>query len=102
MHHNPVARVLLLLASLIGLLGINGMFIFTMATHPQAGYALFSDPITAALFIEALIVMAIFAYMIAKLKFSKISWPLFILLSFIGSLAFSIPLTLLFPNHPKS
>lgn len=82
--------------AVFGLLGVNGAFIYGLLVQPDALRAAMTNPIAAAFMIEALVLVGVLAYLFTKWRVSALHWGWFVFLSFLGSLAFSIPVALLF------
>lgn len=54
-----------------------------------------TNPIALAFIIEALVLMGVFAYLLTKWQVVKLHWGWFIFLSLLGSMAFALPIVLL-------
>lgn len=81
----------LLLFSILALLGPNGIYLYYSFFHPELNSAAVKNPIALAFMVEAMMLLGLFLfYVYRKTK----SWPqvwLYLVLSFVGSLAFSFP-----------
>ena len=85
-----------------GLLGINGVFLWSMAVRPDAVREALANPVALAFAIEAMLLLVTLAWLFRKWGVSRLGWGWFVLLSLVGSLAFAIPVTLLFPRRDQS
>lgn len=84
-------RGLFLLLSILGFLLINLPFLY-FALFEKAVYdAAMSNGVALVFISEAILLMLLIAFLIAKLDLRKPGWLWFIVLSILGSMAFSIP-----------
>ena len=58
----------------------------------------FSNPVALAFMVEAMLLMGAFAYLLTRWKVNRLHWAWFILLSMLGSMAFALPVVLLWPR----
>lgn len=86
----------LLILSLVGLLGPNGLFIWATVAKPELLWAAMSNPVAQVFMVEAFVLMFLFAYLIARQGLRSPGWGAFILMSLIGSMMFSVPAALYF------
>ena len=93
-------RFWLWLLGLFGLVGINGAFAYGLL-HPDALQAALANPVAAAFIIEALVLTGAFAYLFRKWGVSRLKWGWFVFLSLLGSMAFAVPIVLLFPRRGR-
>ena len=63
--------------------------------QPEMLAAAQSNPLSLAFIFEALALMAGLAYRLPKWGVTQLSWGWFVVLSLVGSLAFSLPIALL-------
>ena len=82
-----------------GFVGVNGAFFYGLLFDPNALQAALTNPIAAAFIVEALILTGVLAYLFRKWGVSRIAWGWFVCLSLLGSMAFAIPIALLFRRH---
>ena len=61
-----------------------------------------TDPPAAAFIVEALALVGVLAYLFERRGVSRLGWGWFVVLSLLGSLAFVIPVVLLFPRRVEN
>ncbi|MDX1564078.1 MAG: hypothetical protein R3236_01675 [Phycisphaeraceae bacterium] len=84
----------------LGMVGINGAFACGVLTNPDAMRQAMTNPIAAAFMIEALALVALLAYLLVRWKLTRMHWGVFVGLSMLGSLAFALPVALLWGRRP--
>lgn len=84
--------------AVFGFVGVNGAFVYGLLLEPGSLEAAMTNPIAAAFAIEALVLVGVLAYLFRKWGVSRMAWGWFVLLALLGSLAFAIPIVLLFPR----
>jgi hypothetical protein len=93
---------------LVGLIGLNGAFLYGVASDVDALRAAMTNPVAAAFIVEALVLAAVFAYLLTRWGVSRLHWGWFVALSLIGGMAFALPVVLLWPRtragtaHPSA
>lgn len=95
-------RPLLLIAAIVGFLAINVPFLYFALVEQETYRAAMTNGLALVFVGEAFLLMFFLAFVIARLGWKKPGWFTFILLSLLGSLAFSIPLFLFFKTRPES
>ena len=78
-----------------GFLAVNTAFIYGLLFQPSAIIDAFKNPVAAAFIVEAVVLMGVFAYLLAKWKVISLHWTWFVVLSLLGSMAFALPIVLL-------
>ena len=86
---------------IFGFVGVNGAFAYGMLLDPDALGAALTNPVAAAFIVVALVLVGVFAYLFSKWGVSRLAWGWFVFLSFLGSMAFAIPIVLLFPRRRR-
>ena len=94
-------RFWLWLLAIFGFSIVNGAFLYGLFFEPAAMAEAISNPIAAAFMIEALLLMVAFAYLLSKWGVNRLSWIWFVILSLIGSMAFALPIVLLWRNDEQ-
>ena len=84
-----------------GFVGVNGAFIYSMLYRPDALQAALTNPIAVAFMVEAVVLVGVFAYLFHKWGVSRLGWGWFVFLSYLGSMAFAIPIVLLFRRRRR-
>lgn len=88
-------RLILIIASLIGLIGINGPFLFAIIFQPELIKDAMSNIYAMVFIVEAFLLLPLFCFLIWIARLKSPNWFFFLLLSLAGSLAFSIPFSIL-------
>lgn len=87
------SRILAALA-IFGFLVPNGVFIYTVLYNPNAVRVALGNPISLAFITEAFVLMFLVAWLLRRIRVGSPSGLMFIAMSLLGSLAFSVPATL--------
>jgi hypothetical protein len=82
----------LILVAAVGLLGPGGLFLYWLFNDYSSISAALSDRMALAFFVDLLMSTFLLAYLFARKSLGPVKWPWFVLLSLLGTLAFSIPL----------
>ncbi len=98
----PGERLGLWLVAAFGFVVLNGLFVFGLVARPGALSAAQHNPVAAAFMIEALVLVGLLAWLLARLGASRLHWGWFVALSMLGGLAFAIPVVLLWPRRATS
>lgn len=88
-------RIGLWLFSGIGLIGINGAFLYAVCFRPEHIQAIQTNFLAMAFVIEAFLLLGLFCVVVHLCNLRRPGWRGFLALSLLGSLAFSIPLCIL-------
>lgn len=88
-------RVALVALAVIGLLGINAVFAWAIVFNPQAMWDALANPVSAVFVAEAFLMMGFLAYLMRKWGVARLGWGWFVGLSLLGSMAFALPVVLL-------
>ena len=87
----PLVEKILLALAILGFLVPNGIFVYFLLFDFSVVSAAHSNPVSAAFIGEAIFLMLLFAWFFSRQERSPQSWWLFLILTLIGSLAFSVP-----------
>ena len=93
-------RLLLGLVAIFGLLGPNSVFIYFALFRWNDLMAALQNQVTLAFVVEAFVVMALLAVFFAQRPIGRWGWKVFVVLSLVGGLGFSIPAFVLL-NSPR-
>lgn len=84
----------LVLLAAIGLLAPGGLFLYWMQHDYTTLSAALSDRMAVAFFLDLVLSTFLLGYFFARKPIGPVKWYWFVVLSFLGTLAFSIPLFL--------
>jgi hypothetical protein len=100
-EYTPAERRLLWALAALGFVGVNGAFLYSL-TRPEVLEEALTNPLGLAFVAEALLLMGVLAYLLARWGVSRVSWVWFVLLSLLGSMAFALPVALLWRGRRAS
>ncbi|MCU0704401.1 MAG: hypothetical protein MUF18_10535 [Fimbriiglobus sp.] len=86
----------------VGFFGINAVFAWAFLYDPQAMWDALRNPVSAVFIAEAFLVMGFLAYFLRRWGVARLGWGWFVVLSLLGSMAFAIPVVLLWPRREKT
>ena len=101
-RYTKTERFWLAALGVFGFFVVNGAFVYGMLFQPDALTAAWTNPMAAAFMVEALVLVGVFAYLFERWGVSRLGWGWFVFLSLLGSMAFAIPVVLLFPRRDES
>ena len=90
----PKSPAVLLGFALLALLGPNGLYLYFAVTQPELNATALANPIALAFMIEAMMLLVLFLMYVFHRTRSWWQVTLYLVLAFLGSLAFSLPLFL--------
>ena len=93
-------RPLLLIAAILGFLLINCPFLYYALIAKDVYFEGMRNGLALVFIGEAFLLLAFFAFIIAKMGWKKPGWIFFVCMSLLGSLAFSVPLQLYLMSKP--
>lgn len=85
----------------LGFLGVDGLFLYGFFFVPGALSEAMTNPVSMAFLAEALLVLALLAYLLTKWGVSRLGRIWFVVLSALGSIAFALPAVILWPSGGK-
>ncbi len=94
-EYSPTERAWLVTLAVIGFVAVNGAFFYGLLARPGSLKAALTNPISLAFLVEALLMLGALAYLLGKWGVSRLSWAWFLFLSLVGSMAFALPVVLL-------
>lgn len=97
MRYSRAERLWLWALAVFGFGGVNAAFLYGILARPEALRDAMANPIAVAFIVEALVLTLAFAYLLSKWKVARLGAGWFIVLSLLGSMAFALPVTLLWP-----
>ena len=101
MKLNKSHRILLWDASGFGLLVINGVFLYFVIFKPELVGEAMGNLYSLVFMLEAFILLPLLCFLISIYKLRSPNWVGFLVLSLLGSLAFSIPFSVLLWTREK-
>jgi hypothetical protein len=81
----------LLALAIFGLIVPNGVFLYFSLVDATALYEALNSPIALVFMTEAFLLMLLFAWLIRQLGFHSPGWLVFLIMSLVGSMVFSVP-----------
>ncbi len=96
-EYSPRERFWLWTLAVFGFLAVNGAFVYGLF-RPSAFAEAMTNPIALAFMGEALVLVGVLAYLVTKWRVGRMSWRWFVSLSLLGSMAFALPVVLLWPS----
>ncbi len=94
-RYGRIERFWLIALAVAGFLAINGAFLYGLLFQPDALGEALSNPVSVAFIVEALVLVGVFAYLLTQWGVMRLSWVWFVVLSLLGSMAFALPVVLL-------
>jgi hypothetical protein len=95
MNLTKTQKLILWCASAIGLFGINGLFLYSVFVHPEQIKEAQANLYATAFVLEAFVLLPVACFLISIAKLKSPGWKTFLVLSLLGSLAFSVPFSVL-------
>lgn len=87
----PLSKGILLSISLFGLLVPNGMFFYYIIVEFSSLTEVLNNWLAMGFIIDAFMAMGLLTWWFAKHPLGKHTWKMFVLLSLLGGLGFSLP-----------
>ena len=94
MQLNRTTRKILLAVAVVGALGPNGLYLVSVLKDPSLNAQAMANPVAAAFMIEAMMLLVLFLWYVQHRTRSWMQVAGYTVLTFMGSLAFSLPLFL--------
>lgn len=88
------SRLVLLLVAIVAAAGPNGLYLYFAITQPELNELAARNPIALAFMIEAMMLLGLFLWYVYSRTRSWLQVGIYFVLTFAGSLAFSLPLFL--------
>ncbi len=96
-EYSPGERFWLWTLAVYGFFTVNGAFVYGLF-RPGALSEAMNNPIAMAFMGEALVLVGVLAYLVTKWRVGRMSWRWFVIFSLLGSMAFALPVVLLWPS----
>jgi hypothetical protein len=97
-EYSQVERVALAVVAVLGMVGVNGVFVYHALFRPDVMSAAMANPVSMAFMAEAGVLLAVLAYLLRKWGVLRLAWGWFVVLSLLGSMMFALPVVLLWPR----
>lgn len=101
-RYSRAERVALISVAIMGLVGVNGVYLYNALLRPEVLNEAMANPVALAFMGEAFLLLVALAYLLGKWGVSRIGWGWFVVLSFLGSIAFALPVALLWPRKSEA
>ena len=101
-EYSSTERAWLVALAVFGFVAVNGAFFYGLIAQPGSLRAALTNPISLAFLVEALLMLVALAYLLGKWGVSRLSWGWFLFLSLLGSMAFALPVVLLWRRRRAS
>lgn len=97
--YTPGERRTLVLIAGLGLVGMNGAFLYGLLLEPSLVESALRNPVSLAFIAEAFVLMGVLAHLLGRWGVARLRWPWFVTLSLLGSMAFALPVAILWPHR---
>ena len=94
-------RIVIWSVAIIGFFIINGVFLYSIIFRSDLVLEALGNIYAMVFIVEAFILLPLFCFLISVAKLKSPNWVGFLILSLLGSLAFSIPLSILLWTRNK-
>lgn len=98
-RYSSAERLALWTLAVLGLIGVNGTFLYGLLASPGAFAEAMGNPVAAAFMAEAFVLVAVLAYLLTRWGVARLRWWWFVGLSLLGSIVFALPVVLLWPDR---
>jgi len=88
--------------SVFGFSAVNVAFLYGTFFQPDALANALTNPIALAFIVEGLVLMGVLAYLLSKWRVARLHWGWFVGLSLLGSMAFALPIVLLWSRRVQA
>lgn len=105
MAHLPIysapERLVLWCVALCGFSVLNVAFVYGLLFEQDALTGALTNPLALAFIVEALLMMCVLAWLLGRWRVARLHWGWFIVLSLLGSMAFALPVVLLWRHRDE-
>jgi multisubunit Na+/H+ antiporter MnhF subunit len=95
-------RTTLLIYAIIAFFGPNALYVYVTITNPSVNMEALNNPVALVFMIEAMMLLSLFTIYVYKKTHSSSEALKYVILSFVGSLAFSFPLFLYLNSNKEN
>ena len=92
-------RIALIALGVVGAVVLNSVIVYCAIFHWHLVVEAHLNPVSAVFIAEAFLLMLFWAYFLRKWGVARLGWGWFVVLSLLGSMAFAIPVVLLWPKR---
>lgn len=85
-------RNVLLGVAIVALIGPNGLYLYYAISQPELNQEAMRNPVSLAFMIEAMMLLGLFLWYVFLSTRSWLRVGIYLVLAFLGSLAFSLPM----------
>lgn len=101
-QYSSAERLFLWSVATVGLVGVNGVYLFSVFFIPGAQAEAMGNPISLAFMVEAFLLLVVLTYLLGKWGVTRLGRGWFVFLSLLGSIAFALPAVLLWPGTDRT
>lgn len=94
-------RIAMIALGVVGAVVLNSVIVYCAFFHWNLVVEAHLNPVSAVFIAEAVLLMIFWAYFLRKWGVARLGWGWFIALSLLGSMAFAIPVVLLWPKKKQ-
>ena len=92
-------RVGLWILAACGFVVVNGLFLYAMVFQPESVTDAMTNPLAVAFLLESVLLLGALSYLLERWKVSGVRWGWFVVLALLGSIAFALPMVLLWSGR---
>ena len=92
-------RISLWILATCGFVVVNGMFLYAAFWQPESIADAMSNPLAVAFVLESVLLLVALSYLLTRWRVSGVRWEWFVVLSLLGSIAFALPMVLLWNDR---
>ena len=93
--YSSIERLGLWTLAAVGLVGLNGAFVYGLVARPGSLQAALRNPVALAFIVESLVLVGVLAWLLRRWGVSRVHWLWFVALSLLGGIAFALPVVVL-------
>jgi hypothetical protein len=93
--YSPADRGWLIGLAVFGFAVLNSVFVWAALFRPGALGAALTNPVSATMIADTMIVMGMLAWLLTRWGVSRLHWGWFVALSLLGGMVFALPVVLL-------
>jgi hypothetical protein len=94
-------RIAMITLGLIGGVLLNSVFVYWSVFHWEVVTQAMTNPVALAFIVESFLLLAFLTYFLRKWGVARLGWGWFLALSLLGTMAFALPVVLLWPRKKQ-